>query len=41
MDPLLKDRNLLPTTKIPLYKSNIRPTLTYAAPVWMIAVPTT
>ena len=41
MYPLLKDANLLPKTKILLYKSYIRPILTYAAPVWMIAAPTT
>ena len=40
MYPLLKDNNLLPKTKILLYKSYIRPILNYAAPVWMTAVPT-
>ena len=41
MYPLLKDINLLPKTKILLYKSYIRRILTYAAPVWMTAAPTT
>ena len=40
MYPLLKDTNLLPK-KILLYKSYIRPILTYAALVWMTAAPTT